>query len=148
MSFSSALSQWMNEEWVRVIDSVVWVRKSICPYRDLAPVTCHDNQAIVHLESEPSSCCCVCICQLLEIVNRCIIRRTQSLLTQYLPIKCESCIDSFYISFFLYNQKWLNILKLVGVCWCERLADGWGTTATTCVSRLQIGERPREWTRG
>jgi len=35
-----------------------------------------------------------------------------------------------------------------GVCWCKRLADGWGTTATTRVPGLQIGERPREWTRG
>jgi len=35
-----------------------------------------------------------------------------------------------------------------GVCWCERLGDGWGTMATTRVPRLQIGERPWEWTRG
>jgi len=36
----------------------------------------------------------------------------------------------------------------VHVCWCERLADGWGTTATTRVPRLWMGERPREWTKG
>jgi len=47
---------------------------------------------------------------------------------------------------------WVNVFGQVyhlgGICWCERLADGWGTTATTRVPMLRIGERPREWTRG
>jgi len=40
------------------------------------------------------------------------------------------------------------LLQPGGVCWCERFADGWGTTATTHIPRLRIGERPWEWTRG
>lgn len=32
--------------------------------------------------------------QLAEIVNRCIIRRTQALLTKYLPVKSECWVES------------------------------------------------------
>jgi len=50
------------------------------------------------------------------------------------------------------KQKTVSLLGIhclsLWVCWCERMADGWGTTATTRVPGLQIGERPWQWTRG
>jgi len=44
-------------------------------------------------------------------------------------------------------SKFTIYVKVVSVAVAVPLAS-WGTTAATRVPRLQIGERPREWTKG
>jgi len=60
---------------------------------------------------------------------------------------CVCCVEEMLKMFFRFTDV-LSPAVIGGVCGCERLADGWGTTVTTRVPGLRIGERPREWTRG
>jgi len=65
-------------------------------------------------------------------------------------LKCKKCIFSLACSINAlpdFDRYWLHLFSLVtthGGSADVRLADGWGTTATTRVPRLRIGERPWE----
>jgi len=63
-------------------------------------------------------------------------------------ISLLQCLGQLNLPPLRKTVRWVSAFS--GVCWCERLADGWGTTstATTHISRLWIGECPGEWTRG
>ena len=68
-----------------------------------------------------------------------------------------SCVMSVHYSMCLHIRKMAQmnitvIIIIIYIWWCQWQWQchwlSWGTTAATRVPRLQIGERPREWTRG